>query len=71
MEADSMIYSPLIVAFDKSKKDISNLVVGYQQGDKFYLVNELTGAEAEIMYYSLMGYVTLNVKELKETDDGK
>ena len=63
-----MIYSPLIVAFDKSLKDVSTLVVGYQQDDKLCMVNELTGTEAEIMYYSLMGYLKLNVKE---TDNGK
>lgn len=65
-----MIYSPLIVAFDKSK-DISSLVVGYQQDGKLCMVNELTGTEAEILYHSLMGHLTLNVKELKETDNGK
>ena len=66
-----MIYSPLIVAFDKSLNDVSTLVVGYQQDDKLCMVNELTGTEAEIMYYSLMGYLTLNVKESKETANGK
>lgn len=66
-----MIYSPLIVAFDKSLMDVSTLVVGYQQDGKLCMINTLTGTEAEILYHSLMGHLTLNVKGLKETDDGK
>lgn len=61
-----MIYSPLIVAFDKSKEDVPTMVVGYQQDDKLCMVNELTGQEAKILYFALMGYITLSVKEVAD-----